>query len=460
MSIQAQLATIVWLPIVFYLFTIFPPRKAVIVSFIGGLLFLPEKAGFALPLIPDYTGMVATCYGIVLAIFIYDAQHLSSFKPSWFDLPMLIWCICPVFSSLTNDLGTYDGINEAITQTVTWGLPYFLGRLYLNNLDGLRELAINIVKGGLIYVPLCLYEGRMSPQLHKIFYGYYAHPSGIAQSYRLGGYRPMVFMQHGLMVGMWMMLVTLVAFWLWKAQAVQTIWNMPMDRLVILCMLTFIWCRSTGTYGYMLYSLVVLFTARWLRTSLPLLLLIAGISYFLYASAIGTFNSDAVVSFAADVINPDRAQSLEFRFDNEEILAEHARDRMIFGWGGWGRNRVYEENWDGIIADVAVTDSLWILAFGINGVVGLVSLTASLLLPVIKFCLLAYPAKTWFNPKVAPAAALAVALLLFMLDCLLNHMFNPVFPLISGGLSGSVSKETRQVTINTNYKFKNRKKII
>ena len=455
MSFQAQLVTIAWLPIVFYLFTIFPPRKAVIVSFIGGLLFLPERAGFALPLIPDYKGMVATCYGIVLAILYYDAQRLRDFKLGWLDIPMLIWCICPVFSSISNGLGFYDGINEAITQTVTWGLPYFLGRLYLNNLAGLRELAINVLKGGLIYVPLCLYEGRMSPQIHKIFYGYYPHPSGIAQAYRLGGYRPMVFMEHGLMVGMWMMMVTLVGFWLWKAKTLQRLWNIPLKWLVIVYMGTFIWCRSTGTYGYLLFGLLILFLAKWLRTSLPLLLLIVGIFYYLYASAGGTFNTDGIVAFTADTINPERAQSLEFRFDNEEILAEHARDKLIFGWGGWGRNRVYEENWHGVFEDVAITDSLWILAFGINGLVGLVSLIAALMLPVIGFCLLVYPAKTWFDPKVAPAAVLAVALLLFVLDSLLNAMFNPVFPLISGGLSGLILKQTKKVKANSKDKFRN-----
>ena len=200
-------------PIVFCLFKIYAPRKAVIISFIGGLLFLPERAGFRLPLIPDYQGMVATCYGIVLAILVYDFQRLKDFKLGWIDLPMLIWCICPIFSSISNDLGTYDGVNEAITQTVTWGLPYFLGRFYLNTLTALEELAINIIKGGMIYVPLCIYEGRMSPQLHNMLYGYYP-PSfrhcSILPFGRLQ--KPMVFMEHGLMVGMWMMMVTLVGF--------------------------------------------------------------------------------------------------------------------------------------------------------------------------------------------------------------------------------------------------------
>lgn len=455
MSIQAKLVMIAWLPIVLYLFRIYAPRKAVIVSFIGGLLFLPQRAGFPLPLIPDYQGMVATCYGIVLAIVIHDSQRLREFKLGWIDLPMVTWCICPVFSSLTNGLGGYDGINEAITQSVTWGLPYFLGRFYFNNLAAQRELALNIVKGGLLYVPLCLYEGRMSPQLHKLVYGYYPHISGITQSYRLGGYRPMVFMEHGLMVGMWMMMVTLVAFWLWQAQALSTVWHFPLERWVMIITLTFIWCRSTGAYGYLLYGLIILFSAKWLHSRLFLCLLIIGMIYYLYLSVTGHFESESIVSFIGSVINPERAQSLEFRFNNEAILADHAREQMIFGWGGWGRNRLYTENWHGIFEDIAITDSLWILAFGINGLVGLVSLIAALMLPVINFCLVGYPVKTWFDPQVAPAAALAVSLLLFILDCLLNNMFNPIFPLISGGLSSLVIEARAKAETNNQYLTKN-----
>ena len=58
------------------------------------------------------------------------------------------------------------------------------------------------VLGGLIYVPLCLFEVRMSPQLHNMVYGFAQHSFG--QTVRGGGWRPMVFMQHGLAVGLFM----------------------------------------------------------------------------------------------------------------------------------------------------------------------------------------------------------------------------------------------------------------
>ncbi|MGB3239554.1 MAG: hypothetical protein WBB29_14750 [Geitlerinemataceae cyanobacterium] len=445
MTPQAQLALLLWLPIVFYFFTRYPVRTAVIVSFIGGLLFLPERTFFALPLIPDYKGMIATCYGIVLALIVYDSQGLSKLQLTWIDAPMVIWCICPIISSLTNGLGAYDGVNTALEQTAIWGLPYFLGRLYLNSLSGMRELALNILRGGLIYVPLCLYEGRFSPQLHLKVYGFFAHSSGLRQAMRYGGYRPNVFMEHGLMVGMWMMTVALVCIWLSKAKALDKVWGFSLGGLNWVFFLVFLWCRSTGAYIYMIYGLLVMFCAKSVKTTLPLLLLIVGMSYYLYSGAVGTFDGDSITQVITERFNADRAQSLQFRFDNEEILAEKAREKMLFGWAGWGRNRVYDYNWEGVLEDTTTVDSMWILAFGTNGVIGLASVTGSLLLPVLGFSF-RYPARLWFKPQIASAAVLAICTTLFMLDSVLNNMYNPVFTLISGGLSGLATQPTESLT--------------
>lgn len=58
-----------------------------------------------------------------------------------------------------------------------------------------------------------LYEVRLSPQLHRIFYGYFPH--SFAQQVRGGGFRPVVFLQHGLWVAFFAMMMTVVTFALW-----------------------------------------------------------------------------------------------------------------------------------------------------------------------------------------------------------------------------------------------------
>ncbi|MEG4327690.1 O-antigen ligase domain-containing protein [Microcoleus sp. herbarium5] len=424
------LAMFGFIPVVFYLFVRFPAQRAVIISFVAAWLFLPQ-ASYPIPSLPPYTKISAACYGILLGTLIYDTARLTSFKPGWLDVPMVIYCLCPIISQVSNG---GSPISPTINQIVTWGLPYFLGRLYVGSLDGLRQLAIGIFAGGLAYIPFTLVEGVRGPILHQMIYGVNAFEDW-GQARRLGGWRPVVFMQHGLMVGLWMMTAALIAVWLWQTGTLKKFRGRNIKTLAIILTIAFFLCRSTGAYSLFGMALLVLFSAKFFRTSLPLLLIIGYIVFYLYIAASGQFSSQDVVAFINQIFGEERAASLKFRFDNEEILGEKARQRFIFGWGDSGGNRVYNEWGD----DISVTDSLWIIAFGINGAVGLVSLFSSLLLPVIVFCF-KYPARTWSNPKVAPAATLGVALSMYVFDCVLNAMTNPIFALIAGGISGLVLK--------------------
>lgn len=425
------LAMFGFIPIVFYLFVRFPPQRAVIISFVAAWLFLPQ-ASYPIPLLPPYTKISAACYGILLGTLVYDTARITTFKPGWLDVPMVICCLCPIVSQVTNG---GSPISPTLNQIVTWGLPYFLGRLYVGSLDGLRQLAIGMVAGGLAYIPFTLIEGVKGPILHQMIYGVNAFEDW-GQARRLGGWRPVVFMQHGLMVGVWMMTAALIAVWLWQTGVIKKFMGRNIKTLAIILTIAFLLCRSTGAYSLFAIGLLVLFSAKWFRTSLPLLFIIGYIVFYLYVAASGQFSSKDVMDFITPIFGEERAASLKFRFDMEEILGEKARQRFLFGWGDSGGNRVYDQSGK----DISVTDSLWIIAFGVNGAVGLVSLFSSLLLPIIVFCVFKYPARTWSNPKVAPAAVLGVALTMYVFDCVLNAMTNPIFAMIAGGISGLVLK--------------------
>lgn len=431
MNLLVYLVMFGWIPLVLYLFHQLPVQRALVLSFIGAWLFLPQVS-FSLPGLPDFTKMSATCYGILLATFIFDAKRFQQFKWNWIDLPMLIWCLCPLASSLTNDLGLYDGLSAALTQTVTWGFPYFLGRLYLGSLKGLKQLAVGIMIGGLLYVPLCLLEIRLSPQLHRWFYGYHAH--SFEQTVRLGGFRPTVFMEHGLMVGVWMMTATLMAIWLWRAGTLTHLWQIPMIWLVLALGVTFVLLKSTGAYVLLVISLALLWVVTWSRTSFAIGLITLLMVAYLTVSTTSLLTpayAQQIVAMTSQVTGSERAESLAYRWENERLLSAKARQRPIFGWGGWGRARVYDEQG----RDISVTDSLWIIAFGNHGLVGLVSLITALVLPILSVAR-RIPVANWTHPAAAPVAALAVALITYSLDCLVNAMVNPVFALVAGGLSG------------------------
>ncbi len=433
------------IPVVFYVYQRYPAQRAVVISFIFAWLFLPV-AELKIPGIPAYSKISATCYGILLATAIFDSKRFSSFRLSWIDVPMLLWCfVAPFMSSVTNGLGGYDGFSWMLVQTVTWGIPYFLGRIYLNSFSGLRQLAIGIFVGGLVYVPFIWFENRTYASLHLAIYGLDTGRD-LAQSFRLGGYRAQVFMEHGLMVGVWMMTACIMGVTLWRTRIIKSMWGQSMGVLMIILLFTFINCRSTGAYNLFIMGAAILFIAWRFRNAVLLWVIVLGIMYYVYLGASGNFPGKQIVASMSQVFEADRVASLQFRFENEDILGAKARQQALFGWGRFGRSRVFNE----VGEDTTVTDSLWIITFGLNGVFGLITMFGSMLLPVVAFCI-RYPAKLWKNPMIAPAAALSVCVVLYTLDCVLNAMVNPIFMLAAGGIAGVVV-QPKQVPVAKPYK--------
>jgi hypothetical protein len=428
MSPLVHIAMFGWIPVVIGLFSKFKPRRAVIIAFLTAWLFLPI-AEFPLPGMPNYTKMSATCWGIFIAAILFDNKTIFSFKPAVIDLPMISWCFCPLMSSLLNGLGLYDGLSSVFRYTVTWGFPYFIGRIYFSELKGLKEFATGILIGGLVYVPLCLFESRMSPQLHYMLYGF--HQNTFTQTYRWGGWRPMVFMEHGLMVGVWMASATLISFWLWRSGAVKKIYNIPTHWFAVTLFVTTLMVRSTGAvFLLFLGACILIITDKIKLNILVITLILIPIGYMTTRST-GVWTGYNLQAFIAEHISEDRAESLWYRMENENILAEKAMRRPVFGWGGWGRARVYNEEGD----DISVTDGLWIIVFGTSGLFGLAAWSATLLLPIVNF-IKHYSAGQWGSAPVAPGAVLAVLLGLYMIDNLLNAMINPIFMVAAGGLAG------------------------
>ncbi|MBN3926992.1 O-antigen ligase domain-containing protein [Nostoc sp. NMS4] len=435
------LALFGFLPLVLYLFNRFPAQRAVVVSFVAGYLFLPQP-GFGaryylLQGIPPYEKISALSYCVLVATILFGSKRLSSFQPGWIDLPMLIWCLfCPLAAQFANGLSP---ISPTTAQIINWGVPYFLGRIYFNDLAGLRQLAVGIFAGGMAYVPLCLLEMRISPTLHLRVYGFHAR-ADFGQTVRYGGYRPTVFLEHGLWVGMWMMTATLLGIVLWRTKVIKKLWNYPVNWLVLVLFVTFLLVKSTGAYLYLAIAIGIWFTSRWLRTPLPMLLISAVISLYLYLGATGELYKIPQVNdflIASESSTNDRSQSLAFRIANEKLLSSKAQLKMAFGWGDGGGNRIYDASGK----DISVTDSLWIIVFGQQGIVGLLTFSTMLLLPSLSFAFLCYPPSTWSNRKVAPAAGLALVLVLYLMDSSLNAMICPVFILANGGLAGLVLKE-------------------
>jgi hypothetical protein len=265
----------------------------------------------------------------------------------------------------------------------------------------------------------------MSPQLHQLVYGFHQHSFG--QTKRFGGWRPMVFMQHGLMLSLWMVAASLMGFSLWLGGSYRRLAGIPTPIFVSILLLVTVACKSGGATVLLLLGLVILYCCRRRSAHIPLLCLTLIPPLYMCGRASDFWSGSRVVNLAAEV-NTQRAGSLQFRLDAEKQLLDRAWQRPVFGWGGWNRAHVISEHGK----DLATTDGLWILAFGQRGIVGLAALTCALLLPSLVW--LRISSATLAQPALAGAKALAVFVPLYMIDNLMNAMVNPLYAIAAGGL--------------------------
>jgi len=429
-SLLAHLVMLTWVPLVLVLFALMRPRRAVIAGFLGGWLFLPEM-GYTWSGIPDYDKASATALAVVLGLVVFDkGRAFVQFRPHWIDAPMVIWCLIPFASSISNGLGVYDGISSSLEQMIAWGLPYLIGRAVFTQLEDLHELAMGLVLGGLVYVPFCLWEIRMSPHLHEQIYGFMQH--SFAQTKRMGGWRPMVFMGHGLMVSAFMSITAVAATWLWYSGTWRRLFGIPTGVLALLLLVTAVLCKSAAAIGLLTVGLVALFTAYHGRTAIPILLLVLAPPTYLTLRIADIYDGQSLVPLARQVVGSSRAASLQFRLEEEAVLLAHAMERPLLGWGGWNRHRQVEGEGLSSEEQMRVTDSLWIITLGQRGIIGVGALVGVLLLvPCLVFWLL--PIRQMGRASGAPLVALSLVGVLFMLDSLLNAMVNPVYLLVLGG---------------------------
>src|SRR5262249_17769116 len=135
------------------------------------------------------------------------------------EILMLMFLIGPFITSELNGdeirvgaivlpgVGIYDAGSAVIAEFLFF-LPFILGRQYLKNAVDHEQILRALVIAGLLYSLPMLFEVRMSPQLHTWIYGYFPH--SFAQQIREGGFRPVVFLGHGLLVAFFA-LTTVVA---------------------------------------------------------------------------------------------------------------------------------------------------------------------------------------------------------------------------------------------------------
>ena len=442
-NIIVHIVMVGWIPIVMFLFKKFEARVAVAVAFVCGWMFLPV-ATYHISGLPSYTKITATCVCILAGAYYYDRKRFLEFHFSTADLPMLLWCTAPFLSSMANNLGIHDGISQTMYQSITWGIPYYIARIYFCDINSIKILALAIFVGSIVYIPLCWYELIMSPQLHRLTYGY--HQSDFIQTLRDGGgFRPMVFMQHGLMTSMWMALGVFLGVWLlFAGDLPEKIISLPTRYLLIMLVITTLMMKSLGATSLLLFGLTVLYLSTKFKSTIPVLIMLMLPYLYILTRTSGAWDGKNITGFIEKKFSATRSQSLQFRFDNEKVLSEKALQGTVFGWGGFGRSRIYDEKGE----DISIADGLWIITLGQNGIYGLTIMLIAIQWPILFFVLRVKP-ELWETKTWAPSAVMAIFLGIFMIDNLLNAMINPIYMLFNGSLIGVVLNSSKILVTTT-----------
>jgi hypothetical protein len=276
-------------------------------------------------------------------------------------------------------------------------------------------------------VPM-LVEVRLSPQLHGLVYGY--TPYSFFDLIRWGGFRPAVFLPQGLQLALFVAMALIGGCFLARARlsALRVpVWAPPIYLTPILVL-----CK---TLGAMVYAVLLAPLALFAR---PSICLKVACGLMLFVCAYPALRNQSLtpigsVLSASQGISKDRANSFLTRIKNEDRLLAKANQKPLFGWGEWGRNRVYDPATG---QDISITDGAWIIYFGMFGWFGYLGLFGLLTVPVFRLHRFVKHAD---RQEALIAAGLGLMLVANVADMVPNANLTPITWIIAGSIARKVA---------------------
>ncbi len=378
------------IPAMVGVFFLLRPVQAALVVALGAEMFLPERVTFKVPLMPLFDKHNLPYFCILAACLLRHPAWVTKLpKQRWIVVLALLLLVGGVVTGLTNTDSLIFGTNEqvfipglnfkdgcymGISNFVGTFLPLYLGYALCRKSEDFDQLVAALAIAGLVYIPFAMVELRMSPQWHRWIYGYAQHD--FEQTIRWGGYRPMVFMSHGLALARFFLAAACSLVILGRYRHVLL--GLPVRFLAWTQFLVLVACKSTGAIVFALAGIPLLALARPKRQLFVAALLAYTIVLYPVLRLSGIFPVARILD-AAGSVEADRASSLAVRFENEDALLARARERMLFGWGEYDRSTVHDEEGQ----KTSVLDGYWIIRLSMNGIVGFITAFAPLLIPVL-----------------------------------------------------------------------------
>jgi hypothetical protein len=330
--------------------------------------------------------------------------------------------------TVVEGLRVYDVMSMSLTMFMIL-IPFLLARRVFGSTEGHRVLLKSVVIAAVGYAVLALYEIRMSPQLNVMVYGFFPHDW--IQHFRAGGWRPVVFLAHALSIGIFFCGAVIAAFGLWRHEKGRLrIWLLGAGVFVLG---TLFLAKTFGAFVIAVVMIVVLLALpkriqMMLAASVTCIVLLY--PTLRYADLVPTQRALAI----AEWFDPDRAGSLRFRFINEDAMVEKARERPVFGWGLWGRSRVFDEEG----RDTTVSDGYWAIVYGVGGWTRYIAEFGLLSFSVLA---LAFRHRRYEPDPVS--VVLALVLVANLIDLIPNAGISPLTWMFAGALAGRLEVARR-----------------
>lgn len=459
----AYIVLFMWPIIGVILFRRFPIPVALVWSIFIGYLLLPTQTSIDLPMLPEFDKIFLPSFTALIMSMIFvkqckiegsnsqiqgknttltrcrslnaDTYMLRGWLPqNKLRYLVLLFPLSSILTALSNDdllivgerfikgLTTYDAFSAGLSSMVIL-MPFILGRKFLfaprSHLIILQVLCI----AGIGYALLALIEVRLSPQLNRWIYGFFPH--SFVQHVRNGGFRPIIFLTHGLLVGLFFSMALLATLGL-----LRTIKKRIPAYVFIGAILLFVTLLLSKNFGAVLIFMIIGPLVMFAGIRLQMLVAAAiGLSVMLFPIMRGAdlVPTEQIITIVDD-ISPARARSLGVRIRNEDILLAHANEKPTFGWGGWGRSRVYNSESG---EDISITDGLWVIVLGEGGWVKYLLEFGLLTIPIL---LLLWRQK--YLKLTMPTSLLCLILAANLIDLIPNSGLTVISWLIAGALLG------------------------
>lgn len=436
----AYLVLALWPLVSLALFRTQPPERALVASILIAYLALPPlPTAFDLPLIPPLTKETIPALSALVFCLMFHGRRMQVLpRHPVARILILLFVFSPMATAMTNGepvvfgryviqpLGLMEGLSMCV-QNALVVTPMVLAMNFLKTERDQRDVLMALLLGGLVYSLPMLLEVRLSPQLNIWVYGFFQHL--FEQMVRGDGYRPIVFLYHGLWVAFFAMTSILAAISLFRGDVSRGRRNVKFLFAGIYMFAVLILCKSLAAllYAMMLVPVILFFGTR-SQLRLALVLMLVAVTYPVLKG--NNLVPERALLAQAYQISPERAGSLRFRLENEALLLDRAERKPLLGWGSFGRNLIY--GGDGRL--LTVPDGRWVIVLGTFGWVGYLAEFGLLSFPLFLLLLRVRGVPSATLPPWLGGMALILAI--NMIDMLPNATLTPLTWLMSGAMLG------------------------